>query len=142
VNILTLKRLDSAGSTESSSKVGAISEEEEKEESTAGSDVGVSEELFQLEENSTSMPYDFSFIKPEKEMEKGTYTFMEKQIRSPTEIRSRRIYFSNKDNDEEIIISGENEEVEGHSDTSIGGVQGNEVLQIVQNYGKNSRAYD
>lgn len=145
-NILSQKSLDSAGSPESSSKVGAISEEEEKEESMAGSDVGVSEELFQLEENSTSMPYDFSFIKPEEEMEKGTYTFMEKQAdplpgSDPEEFIARTETMT-RENDEERIVSGKNEEVEAHGDTGIGGVQDNEVLQIMQNDGKSSSTSD
>lgn len=76
MNILSQKSLDSAGSAESSSKVGAISEEEENEGSMAGSDVGISEGLFQFGDNSTSMPYDLSFTRPEEEMEKDTHTFM------------------------------------------------------------------
>lgn len=42
----------------------------------AGSDVGISEGLFQFGDNSTSMPYDLSFTRPEEEMEKDTHTFM------------------------------------------------------------------
>ena len=50
-NILSQKILDSVGSTESNSKVGAISKEEEKEGSTVGSNVGISGGLVQYGDN-------------------------------------------------------------------------------------------
>lgn len=46
-----------------------------------------------------------------------------------------------RENNDEIIISGKNEETEGQGDLSIG-VQENEVLQIVQNIGKSSPTSD
>lgn len=145
-NILSQKSLDSAGSGDSSSKIGAISEEEEKEESTAGSDVEISEGLFQLERNSTNMPYDFNLIRPEEEMEKGTYTLMEKQeeplpTSNPEEFMARTETVT-RENDEEIIISGKDEEIEGRIEPSTGGVPDNEVLELVQNDDKNSSTSD
>lgn len=144
-NILSQKSLDSAGSGDSISKIGAIWEEEEKE-STVGSDMGISEGLFQLEENSTSMPYDFSLIRPEEEMENGTYTLMEKQeeplsTTNPEEFMARTETMT-RENDEERVISRKDEEIEGHIESSTGGLQDNEVLQLVQNEDKNSSMSD
>lgn len=144
-NLLSQKSVDSAGSTESSSKFGAISEEEEKEGSMAGSEVGISEGLFQFGDNSTSMPYDLSFTRPAEEMEKETQAFMEKQEdilpRSEPEEFIVQTETVTRENDEERIIGGKNEEIEGQGDTSIG-VQDHEVLQIVQNIGKSSPTSD
>lgn len=46
-----------------------------------------------------------------------------------------------RENNDERIISGKNEETEGQGDISIG-VQDNEVLQIVQNIGKSNSTSD
>ena len=139
-NILSPQSLDSAGSVESSLKVGAISEEEEKEGSMASS-----KGLFQFGDNSTSMPYDLSFSRPEEKMGKETHTFMEKQEdplpRSELEEFIAQTKTVTRENENERIISEKNEELVGQGDISIG-VQDNEVLQIVQNIGKSSRTSD